>query len=248
MAVLVLGRPAVRGGGVTRHPARRMVRTLLGVLAVRANRALPLEWVVDALWPDKPPPSAAANVRTHLAELRRILANLAPGGPCIVTSRDGYVLAAAPDAVDVTRFQRLVREGRELRAHGENAAAAHSLEHAVGLWRGPVMAGLPVPDVVRPDVTVLEEQRVCAIEDLAEVRLALGWQAELVAALAGLVVEYPLRERLWRLLVAALAASGRRSEALAVYRRLVRVLEVELGVAPSAATTSLYEAVRDGRA
>lgn len=247
MAVLVLGRPAVRGGGVTRHPARRMVRILLGVLAVRANRALPLEWVVDALWPDRPPPSAAANVRTHLAELRRILANLAPGGPCIVTSRDGYVLAAAPDAVDVTRFQRLVREGRELRAHGEDAAAARSLAHAVGLWRGPVMAGLPVPDVVRPDVTVLEEQRVCAIEDLAEARLALGLHAELVAALAGLVVEHPLRERLWRLLVAALAASGRRSEALAVYRRLVRVLEVELGVAPSAATTSLYEAVRDGR-
>jgi DNA-binding SARP family transcriptional activator len=247
MAVLVLGRPAVRGGGVTRHPARRMVRILLGVLAVRANRALPLEWVIDALWPGRPPASAAANVRSHLAELRRILA-LAPGGPCIVTSRDGYVLTAAPDAVDVTRFQRLVREGRELRAHGEDAAAAQSLERAVALWRGPVMAGVPVPDVVRPDVTVLEEQRVCAIEDLAEARLALGFHAELVAALAGLVVEHPLRERLWRLLVAALAASGRRSEALAVYRRLVRVLDVELGVEPSAATTSLYESVRcEGR-
>ncbi|WP_309110529.1 AfsR/SARP family transcriptional regulator [Saccharothrix sp.] len=246
MAVLVLGRPAVRGLGVTRHPARRMVRVLLGVLAVRANRALPPEWLIDALWPEKPPPSAAANVRSHLAELRRTLANLAPGGPCIVTSRDGYVLAAAPDAVDVTRFQRLVREGRELHAHGEDAAAAHSLERAVALWRGPVMAGVPIPDVVRPDVTVLEEQRVSAVEDLAEVRLALGCHGELVAALAGLVVEHPLRERLWRLLVAALAASGRRSEALAVYRRLVQVLDAELGVEPSAATTSLYEEVRRG--
>ncbi|CCH31418.1 AfsR/SARP family transcriptional regulator [Actinosynnema sp. NPDC047251] len=247
MAVLVLGRPAVRVGGVVRHPARRMVRILLGVLAVRANRALPLEWIIDALWPVRPPASAAANVRNHLAELRRLLGEVDPDGPGIVTSRTGYVLAADPDVVDVTQFQALLAEGRELRACGADAAAARCLTRAVGLWRGPVMAGAPVPDVVRPDVTVLDEQRLCAIEDLAEVRLALGCAFDLVPALAGLVVEHPLRERLWRNLVGALAAAGRRTEALAVYHRLVRVLDSELGVAPSAATAELYEAVRRDR-
>ncbi len=248
MAVLVLGRPTIQVGGVARYPARRMVRILLGLLAVRANRALPPEWIIDALWPGKPPASAAANVRTHLAELRRMLGKVDPDGPCIVTSRAGYVLAADPDQVDVTRFQRLLGEGRELRAHGADVPAARCLARAVALWRGPVMSGVPVPDVVRPDVTVLDEQRLCAIEDLAEVRLALGCHDGLVPALAGLVVEYPLRERLWRHLVAALAAGGRRTEALAAYRRLTHVLESELGVTPSVATVELYESVRrDGR-
>ncbi|WP_158845866.1 AfsR/SARP family transcriptional regulator [Saccharothrix deserti] len=242
MAVLVLGRPVVRTGGVLRHPARRMARVLLGVLALRANRALPLEWIIEALWSGKPPPSAAANVRTHVAELRKLLH--AAGQPGIVASRDGYVLVAPPDGVDVTLFQRLVAEGHESRGHGAHVAAARSLARAVGLWRGPVMAGVPVPEAVRPDVTVLDEQRISAIEDLVGVRLALGFHDELVPALAGLVVEYPLRERLWRHLVAALAAAGRRTEAVAVYQRLVRVLDAELGVAPSAATNELYEAVR----
>ncbi|MBB5802728.1 DNA-binding SARP family transcriptional activator [Saccharothrix ecbatanensis] len=242
MAVLVLGRPVVRSGGVLRHPARRMARILLGVLALRANRALPLEWIIEALWPGQPPASAASNVRTHLAELRRLLS--AADQPGIVSSRDGYVLVASPDGVDVTSFQRLLAEGRELRGHGAHDAAARSLARAVGLWRGPVMAGVPVPEAVRPDVTMLDEQRISAVEDLVGVRLALGFHDELVPVLAGLVVEYPLRERFWRHLVAALAAAGRRTEAVAVYQRLVRVLAAELGVAPSRETTELFEAVR----
>ena len=244
MAVLVLGRPVLRAGGVVRHPTRRMVRVLLGVLALRANRALPLDWIVEALWPGKPPLSAAANVRTHVAQLRKLLRSAGPGQPGIVSSNDGYVLVAPPDGVDVTLFQQLVVEAHALRGRGADIAAAQSLARAVSLWRGPVMAGVPVPEVVRPEVTVLDEQRIGAIEDLVGVRLALGFHDELVPVLAGLVVEYPLRERLWRHLVAALAASGRRTEAVAVYQRLVKVLDAELGVTPSAATNELYEAVR----
>lgn len=245
MAVLVLGRPVVRAGAVLREPARRMARIILGVLAVRANRALPLDLLVDALWPDKPPPSAAANVRSHLAELRRVLAEVDPAGPTVVTSRDGYVLVAAPDGVDVARFQRLVADGRDLLARGARQDAARWLNRALALWRGAVMAGVPVPEVIRPDVAALEEQRLCVIEELAEVRIALGEHAGVTSALAGLVVEYPLRERLWRHLVAALAASGRRPEALAVYRRLAQTLEAELGVLPSADTRRLYEHLLD---
>ncbi|PSL51749.1 DNA-binding SARP family transcriptional activator [Saccharothrix carnea] len=244
MAVLVLGRPVVRTGGVPRHPTRRMTRILLGVLALRANRALSLEWVVEALWPNRPPASAAANVRTHIADLRGLLRAAGQGRPAIVTSREGYVLVAPPDGVDVTLFQRLLAEAHELRGRGEAIAAAGCLARAVALWRGPVMAGVPVPEAVRPDVTVLDEQRIGAIEDLVGVRLALGLHDGLVAALAGLVVEHPLRERLWRHLVAALAAEGRRTEAVAVYRRLVAVLDAELGVPPSADTIALYESVR----
>ncbi|MGW5053745.1 AfsR/SARP family transcriptional regulator [Actinokineospora sp. NPDC004072] len=244
MAVLVLGRPVVQAGAVVRQPARRMARVLLGLLAVRANRALPLDWVIDALWAARPPRSAAANVRSHLAELRRVLTETDPDGPGIATTRDGYVLVAAVEGIDLTWFRRLVAEGRQLRERGADVEAARCLGRAVRLWRGPVLAGAPIPEAIRPDVTVLEEQRLCAIEDLVEVRLALGGHVELVPVLAGLVVEHPLRERLWRHLVAALAASGRRTEAVAVYRRLVRVLDAELGVAPSASTQQLYDAVR----
>ncbi|MEU5696945.1 AfsR/SARP family transcriptional regulator [Actinosynnema sp. NPDC020468] len=240
MAVVVLGRPGVRVGFGVSHPARRMAGVLLGLLAIRANRTLSVECIIDALWPGKPPASAAANVRSHLAELRRLLPAT---DPVIVTSRDGYALVARPDGVDVTHFRLLVAEGRRSRGRSD-VEAERSLARAVALWRGPVLAGVPVPDVLRPDVAVLEEQRLDAVEDLLEVRLALGGHQELVPVLAGLVVEHPLRERLWRLLVGALDAAGRRTEALVVYRRLTRVLAAELGVTPCAATNELYEVVK----
>ncbi|GAA3853938.1 hypothetical protein GCM10022243_19400 [Saccharothrix violaceirubra] len=245
--VVVLGRPGVLVDGVVVHPARRRVRLLLGLLAVRADRALSSEWLIDALWPGRPPVSAAANVRSHLAELRRVLRAADPDGPGIVASGDGYVLVSGVDGVDVTRFRRLKSEGRTLRCAGAYGAAARCLTDAVDLWRGPVMSGVPVPDAVRADVTVLDEQRVDAWEELMDVRLALGAHQDLVPVLAGLVVEHPLRERLWCQLVTALCGAGRRSEAVAVYQRLVRVLDTELGVEPCPESRALYEAIR-GRA
>ncbi|HEX6347224.1 hypothetical protein [Umezawaea sp.] len=67
MAALLLGRPSVHAGGAVPRPARRMARVLPGMLALRPNRRLPLEWVVDGLWPERPPASAAARTPTRRA-------------------------------------------------------------------------------------------------------------------------------------------------------------------------------------
>src|SRR6202012_871566 len=62
--------------------------------------------------------------------------------------------------------------------------------------------------------------------------LALGGQAEVTGELETLVTEYPLRERLWSLLVLALYRAGRQGEALAACRRARSVLAEELGLDP----------------
>jgi DNA-binding SARP family transcriptional activator len=237
MPILVLGQPLVRAGGATLRPVRRMARVLLGMFALRPNRPLTLEWIIDGLWPAKPPASAGANVRSHIAELRRLLGS---AEPAIETFDDGYMLVTEPAGVDALRFQHLVSEGR--RQAGSEAARV--LAQAVGLWRGDVLEGVPIPSVVQSEAVVLDDLRMSAIEELVDIRMALGHQQDLVPMLKGLVVDHPLRERLWHQLLLALWATGRRSEVLDAYQRLSSLLDTELGVQPSAATTELHEMVR----
>ncbi|MCS7480296.1 BTAD domain-containing putative transcriptional regulator [Umezawaea endophytica] len=242
MAVLVLGRPSVRAGGGVLRPARRMARVLLGMMALRPNRRLPVEWIIDGLWPDHPPASAAANVRSHVAALRRLLPSAA--GPGIETLEDGYALVTGRTGVDALWFEHLVREGRHRRGSGEDVDAARLLAEALRLWRGDLMEGVSVPAALQSRAIVLDDLRMCATEELVDVRLALGHQHHLVPVLKGLVVEHPLRERLWHQLLLALVATGRRSEALDAYRQLSLVLDVELGVRPSPATAELLDPIR----
>ena len=78
----------------------------------------------------------------------------------------------------------------------------------------------------------LEEARLAVVEERIGCDLALGRHAEVAGELAGLVAEFPLRERLAALLMTALYRCGRRGEALAVYDGARRVLAGELGLDP----------------
>ncbi|GAA3305679.1 hypothetical protein GCM10020295_60030 [Streptomyces cinereospinus] len=67
-----------------------------------------------------------------------------PGGATAVASAEGgYRLAAAPDDVDLHRFERLADEGARSLADGDAARAAVLLDDALALWHGPALADLP---------------------------------------------------------------------------------------------------------
>ena len=78
----------------------------------------------------------------------------------------------------------------------------------------------------------LEELRLVAVEGRGEAGIELGLAAEVIGELERLVAEYPVRERLWRLLVLALYRAERQADALAAYRRARAVLAEELGIEP----------------
>jgi DNA-binding SARP family transcriptional activator len=89
----------------------------------------------------------------------------------------------------------------------------------------------------------LEELRLLAAEGRIEADLGLGRHAEVVGELEGLVGEYPVRERLWRLLVLGLYRAGRQADALAAYRRARDMLAAELGIEPGQELRALEEQV-----
>ncbi|WP_433271898.1 BTAD domain-containing putative transcriptional regulator [Actinosynnema sp. CS-041913] len=213
-------------------PARRKERVLLAVLLLR-DAPTSTDALTDALW-DELPRSAAANLKTYLSDLRRLLKPDA----AIDTRPDGYAIDVARPDLDATHFEDLVEEGREALRDKRFDVATERFTRALGLWRGPVLDGLPIPPIVRPRVTVLEELKLSVVEDNIDARLALG--QEVAGELQALTGQHPLRERLWGQLMLALYRTGRQAEALAAYQRLHEALDTQLGIEPSAGIRRLH--------
>lgn len=214
------------------------VRFVLGVLLLEANRVVPLERLIDLIWPDDPPRTARVTTQVRISRLRAVLGD----DVVLDTEASGYVLRVDPDTVDAYRFQRLVA-----RADDEDpAAAVPLLREALDLWRGPALAGVASEDVRERLTMGLEEQRLSTVERLAELRLRLGRHAEVVDELRGLVAERPSRENAVALLARALRAGGQTTRALELLREHRERLADELGLDPGPRLRQLELAILRG--
>ena len=214
MEYRLLGPLEVRGDDGGQLPlARPMLRALLALLLMSANRVVSRERLIDGLWGEEPPETAVKMVQLNVSRLRKLL----PAG-VLQTRAPGYVLEVEPEQLDLLRFERLLADAR--RAEPERAARV--LAEALALWRGPALAEFEEP------FARVERER---LEDRVDDDLALGRQAELVGELKALVATQPFRERLYGQLMLALYRCGRQAEALAAYRDAREALD-ELGLRP----------------
>src|SRR5262245_48634226 len=115
-------------------PAGR-ARAVLALLVLHAGEVVSSDRIIDALWGERPPPTAPTIVHGLISRLRTVLEpGRAKGRPSALlpTLASGYLLAIDADDVDANRFTRLVDEAREQRA----ALRSTTLSVALHLWRG----------------------------------------------------------------------------------------------------------------
>jgi DNA-binding SARP family transcriptional activator len=216
--------PATLGGGKQ--------RLLLAVLVVHAGEVVSRSTIIDALWTEHPPPSAAQAVESYVSRLRAALRNAGADEEIIVSAPGGYELARAAGRFDCDAFTELATSARTALERGNLEAAADSAREALALWRGPALAGIAEEPGVRAEASALEERRLQVFETRAEALLALGHHAEQISELRAEALRHPARERVHELLMLALYRAGRQAEALEVYRAVHAHLDVELGLAP----------------
>jgi len=202
----------------------RQQRAVLAMLLLHANELVRSEQLIDALWGEQPPPTAATTVQVYISRLRKLL-----GRELLVTREPGYVLRAEPESVDAKRAERLIARARSAEDPGECAGL---LREALALWRGRPLGDLAYERFGQEDAERLEEVRLGALEDRIEAEIALGRSAELVTEVERLVAENPLRERPRAQLMRVLYLSGRQADALAEYRKTRSVFRNELGLDP----------------
>lgn len=217
------------------------VRALLADLLVHEGRSVSADRLSYDLWGDRLPRDPSGALQNKVWQLRRSLEDAEPGGRDLVVSRPpGYLLRVDPDAVDARRFQTLITRARET-ANPRTKAAL--LADALALWRGAALADLGDEEFARPAIARLEEQRLVALEDRAEVMLDLGEHSLLVGELGDLVAQHPLRERLRAAQMRALYRSGRQSEALETFDELRKLLAGTLGLEPSPELVALRQMI-----
>jgi DNA-binding SARP family transcriptional activator len=246
MEFRILGPVEVWDGARPLNPGGSKPRALLAVLLLHANQVVSTDHLVDQLWDEAPPLTARNLIQVYVSRLRQVLHHhrdaRAPA-PVLATRPSGYLLRVEPGELDLHRFERLTAEARRAGADGDLEGAAERWCAALELWRGPALAGAASEVLQRTVVPRLEEARLMALEERLEVDLRLGRHAQLVGELEALVAARPERERLCQQLMLALYQSGRRAQALAVYRSTRRVLAEELGLEPGPALQQLERTI-----
>jgi DNA-binding SARP family transcriptional activator/DNA-binding NarL/FixJ family response regulator len=227
-----------RGTDVPIRAAR--VRRLLGLLLLHRGRVISVDRLVDEIWEHEPPDSALAALRVHVSRLRKMLASAGLEN-LLVTRPTGYLLNVESESVDIDRFERKVTEARAAIADGDQQKAVEIFRSALGMWRGAALAGIATSTNVEAEAARLEEARIAAFEDCIAAELEIDNARGVLGELEALIVEHPLRERLWALRMLALYRSGRQADALECYQALRRHLDDELGLEPSAELNQLHQ-------
>ena len=230
------GRPVGVGSGRQRF--------LLATLLLNAGRLTSTDRLVDAMW-DDPPSTARAQLHNLMSNVRRQLRTAGDG--LIRTRPTGYELHLGEHGLDLLRFRDLVERGRQAGSSGNHERAAELFAEALALWRGPALADV-ADDLAATTRQLLGEERVTAAEARLEAQLALGRYDDVLRELDPLLADHPYRERLHEIRMAALAAAGRRADALTAYRQLYRLFADDLGVEPGPALRDLEQMILRGEA
>ncbi|HEY7031763.1 MAG TPA: AAA family ATPase [Thermomicrobiales bacterium] len=212
------------------------VESLLAYLLLHRDTPQPRQHLAYLLWPDSTESQARTNLRHLLHTLRHALPD--PDRFLDVTPRTLKWRADTPTWLDVAAFTDAI--ARAERETGDGALTA--LREAVDLYAGDLLDGC------YDEWLLGERERLRAryLDALARLMASLGDRgdhAEAIRYAEHLLRHDPLREESYRLLMRLHDARGDRARALHVYHVCAATLERELGVAPSAATREVYEAL-----
>jgi DNA-binding SARP family transcriptional activator/Tfp pilus assembly protein PilF len=237
----VLGPVSVTVSGRTHTLRRAQRRALLGFLLLNANRVVPGDALVEALWGGAEPATSRAQIQAGVSALRAQLRELF-AADLLTSSPAGYLLHVEDDQLDLMVFERLTRAAQELVQAGQPAAAAERYRAGLDLWQGPALSGA-AGAFVEPARARLAERRLAAVEGLIDLELERGRHAEVIGEFAALLDADPLRERLRGQLMLALYRASRQAEALELYRSYVGMLRDQHGLDPGPELSALQAAI-----
>ncbi|KAB1916431.1 BTAD domain-containing putative transcriptional regulator [Micromonospora sp. AMSO31t] len=222
----------------------RQQRLILAFLLVRAGGTASVAELVDLLWEAEPPPSAVNVVHRHVGALRR---RFEPGLPTraagSVLIRDGaeYRLLIEEDGLDLLRFRRLVDRARD----SSGAPAVELYREALALWRDRCASSVRASGRTHPEFAAVDGEWFAAVRAATDAALRAGRVHAVLPAIRLAAEQEPLDEALQARLLLALAADGRRAEALAAYADIEHRLADELGIRPGADLRAARNSLRD---
>lgn len=227
---------------------RREAITLLKILVIQGGRPVTRDALVELLWPEADPKSAANRFHVLVHALRRVIEPAQQrGGWLLVRSELGRYSfnPTAPYRLDINEFRECARLGDQLSDEGDAVGATEAYESAVDLYRGDLLEEDPYADWCREPRAHLQEVCLTVLGKLAVGYLEQGATEESIGHHCHALKIDPLREGTHRGLMRALWTAGRRDEALRQYQTCRDILRRELSVDPMRDTEELHTLIRN---
>lgn len=241
VSVGLLGPFVVRAEGKDFTPSAPKVLQVLSMLALRANKLVSTELLMQELWDESAPHSARTTIQTYIYQIRKILARVGPDlDERLVTRAPGYILRLDEDSIDLQVFESLVDRGRRLHREERWDESAMLLRRALRLWRGCPLSNVNKGTLLDAHVTHMKENYRSVLKMRIHAEMKEGASDDLVAELRSLTLYFPYDEWIHEQLIRALERSGRRADAMEVYRSLRGTLNKQLGIAPSPELEKLH--------
>ncbi len=239
LEISLLGGVAVRrhGGPLAAFSSRAI--GLLTYLVLHADTPQSRSHLAGTFWPDSTEAQARTNLRRELHLLRALLVD----HTCLLADSTSLGwLDTAECQVDVRRFLLARRAALDAEAHGDSEGLARHSSAAVGEYHGPLLLGWYDDWVV--DARDELHRQCIDLCDRAVRASGASRDPARVLEIARLRVQWaPMEESGYQQLMALQAASGDRAGAMTTYHRCASILEQELGVGPSPATSKAIESI-----
>src|SRR5215207_152092 len=214
-------------------------RAVLARLAIDPGSWVSESRLVDALWPQDPPPSAHRTLQKYFSRLRRALR----GSVTLETRRSSHRLLVDHHTLDVAAVEHALVEARRELDVGRTSEAVARLTAAQRLAGGTPLGDLADQPWAQAAAVRLDALCLRVVEERLTASLAVIDPSALIAELEHLCAELPLHEGFHRLRMLALYRSGRQADALRVYQQLRRRLRDELGIDPSPGVRATEQAI-----
>jgi predicted ATPase/DNA-binding SARP family transcriptional activator len=213
----------------------RKAKTLVKLLALAPRHSMHRDIALEILWPDADLSAGTNNLHQAVHAARRVL------GARSVALRDDVLLLAPDDelTIDVDEFQRLADDARGTGDVEDLRAAAQS-------WTGPLL-----PEDAYEPWCVPHRERLDEVYAAVASLLAIGFVTAdepdaALAVLEPLAAQRPLDEPVQRARIEALAALGRRWDAIESYEQLRHALDEQYAAEPEQETKALYRRLLTG--
>ncbi|WP_203756578.1 AfsR/SARP family transcriptional regulator, partial [Actinoplanes cyaneus] len=234
---MLLGPLRVSRGTEGLDPGPRQRRLILAMLLARVGTWVSTPELVEFLWGDNPPDSAANTVHRYVGALRRMVEPDLPKratGSWLLGEPGQYRVDARAVSVDLLDFRAEIGKSRSAAAAGHRREALDRAVTALELWRDRCAADLAEVVTDHPVFVALEDECTQAVRFAARLALAEGRARDVLPALQRSAGRHPSDQALHGLLMSLLAADGRTVEAIRAFQEVSHHLIDRLGVGPGA--------------
>ena len=243
MRVYVLGPLTVESGAKLlreRDLPGNQARIALAMLAVEHSRPVSRDEIADELWPGRLPSSWQTALRAIISKVRLSLEGAGVGPVAIQNAFGCYQLHRADGWLDFDSAAQAAHDAEADLAHGNPAKAAANATVTCIICSRPFLPGAYGPWTLHQRDRI-RDLHLRARECLAEARAGIGDYARSAQAAELALTLDPYREPIYQRLIRSRALAGDRIGAASVFMRYRRLVETELGIAPSPATIAAFQ-------